>query len=367
MVAAKLAPARLAVTPHVARPRAVYQITITAKSELLVGGGTLEQALSPFDIPVAKIPHGDELVPYIPGSTLKGLLRSAAEEALRAAAGSATLSEVLRNIDTEDITDELVDKLVLKLMKQFIDIDIRPSAIRNAQGANLYDKVVNTYGDAVKDILEKLRVTPAACNPAVEGLACELPIRDYKKTYLKALAKALGVSEFLYPCPVCRTFGAPGYASKVVVTSAYPNGRLGKDYYVLTRRHVAIDRYTGAAAEGKLFEVEYVTPGAQFVGYLLLLGEPPHSQKCTIDKIVKHWLSGEPPDCDVEKTVVEEALEAAANAMLGRRKSTGMGQVEIKFEKICERGRTQQIQCPAESKPLNQLCTWINNICAGLT
>ncbi|MGC9132014.1 MAG: RAMP superfamily CRISPR-associated protein, partial [Pyrobaculum sp.] len=169
-----------------------------------------------------------------------------------AAAGSATLSEVFRNIDT-DITDELVDKLVLKLMKQFIDTDIRPSAIRNAQGANLYDKVVNTYGDAVKDILEKLRVTPAACNPVVEGLACELPIRDYKKTYLKALAKALGVCEFLYPCPVCRTFGAPGYASKVVVTSAYPNGKLGKDYYVLTRRHVAIDRYTGAAAEGKLF------------------------------------------------------------------------------------------------------------------
>jgi CRISPR/Cas system CSM-associated protein Csm3 (group 7 of RAMP superfamily) len=259
---------KLFLYPHTRRIVAKYAVEIRAESELLVGGGSFEQATSPFDIPVAKMPWGDSFIPYIPGSTLKGLLRATAEEMMRAlfSDASKSVAEVFERIKAEEVGAELVEKAVIKLLQQFISPElVRAEDVVKASGDNLRRKVEEAYRQKnveVSRILTELKVTPYACPTVVEGLACELPLPPYKVPYLKALAKASGLDPLPYPCPVCLTFGAPGYASNVLVTSAYPLGQLGKDYFILERTHVAIDRYTGAAAQQKLFTVEYVTAGA---------------------------------------------------------------------------------------------------------
>jgi len=50
-----------------------------AKSPLRIGAGRAVNPFSPVDLPVLTIKFGDELVPYIPGSSLKGVFRSASE------------------------------------------------------------------------------------------------------------------------------------------------------------------------------------------------------------------------------------------------------------------------------------------------
>lgn len=348
--------ATLFLYPHSVRYDKVIKITIKAESELLVGGGSLEQALSPFDIPVAKMPYGDMLIPYIPGSALKGLIRSAAEEVLREHAQQGekiSLKELWGQIKIEDRGREeyaeYVEKAVFKLLDQFVEIK-RKSArdLLSAEGSTLYEKVKKYYQDYadVDAVLERIIITPYACYTTVEGLACELPLREYKKIHLDALRTALN-KDFPYPCPVCLTFGAPGYASNVAVTDAYPVGELGKDYMVLTRDHVAIDRLTGAAAEGKLFTVEYVTAGAEFVGYVLVKNAS-NCNSTNLDKELENWKRGE--DNCVHYAVLMKALDRLKQkASLGRRKSAGMGRISINFTLDSDR-------CDAYHPPLRELC-----------
>jgi CRISPR/Cas system CSM-associated protein Csm3 (group 7 of RAMP superfamily) len=356
---------KLFLYPHTRRVIAKYAVKIHAESELLVGGGSLEQATSPFDIPVAKMPWGDSFTPYIPGSTLKGLLRSAAEEIIRSlfSDASKSVAEVFAGIEAREVGIELVEKAVIKLMQQFVSPDlVRAEDVVRAGGNNLLEKVKNAYeqkGADVFRILSELKVSPYACPTVVEGLACELPLPPYKMPYLKALAQAAGLSPLPYPCPVCLTFGAPGYASNVLVTPAYPVGRLGKDYFILARTHVAIDRYTGAAAQQKLFTVEYVTAGTIFVGYLILTGpgaeEPGVKDGCDRLKAeLENWAK-EQARGYIPHYVVRCLAEKLKKAALGRRKSAGMGQVEISIEEI-----DRPENCDAYEGPLKELCRWVH-------
>jgi len=352
---------RLFLYPHTRQIVAKYAVEIRAESELLVGGGSLEQATSPFDIPVAKMPWGDSFVPYIPGSTLKGLLRATAEEMMRAlfSDASKSVAEVFEGIEAEEVGVELVEKAVIKLLQQFVSPDlVRAEDVVKAGGDNLRKKVEEAYKEKVdvSRILAELKVSPYACPTVVEGLACELPLPPYKVPYLRALAKASGLGPLPYPCPVCLTFGAPGYASNVLVTSAYPQGQLGKDYFILERTHVAIDRYTGAAAQQKLFTVEYVTAGATFRGYLILTGpEVRDAVKCDELKTqLENWAKGQTHSY-IPYYVIQCLAEELTNATLGRRKSTGMGQVKISITKI-----DQQENCDAYQDPLKELCRWVH-------
>jgi len=352
---------KLFLYPHTRQIVAKYAVEIRAESELLVGGGSLEQATSPFDIPVAKMPWGDSFIPYIPGSTLKGLLRATAEEMMRTlfSDASKSVAEVFERIEAEEVGAELVEKAVIKLLQQFVSPElVRAEDVVKAGGDNLRKKVENAYKEKVdvSRILTELKVTPYACPTVVEGLACELPLPPYKVPYLKALAKASGLDTLPYPCPVCLTFGAPGYASNILVTSAYPLGQLGKDYFILERTHVAIDRYTGAAAQQKLFTVEYVTAGTAFRGYLILTGpEVRDAVKCNELKTqLENWARGQTHGY-IPHYVIQCLAEKLKNAALGRRKSAGMGQVEISIEKM-----DQPENCDAYQGPLKELCRWVH-------
>lgn len=326
--------------PHSGAEYEVIPIKITVKSELTVGGGVLEQGTSPFDIPVAKMVTDNGFVPYIPGSTLKGLLRARAEELLREYGrrtnANKTLGQVLQDVKDklsgEDLR-EFAEKALAKLIQQFYEMskEEEQELLRNL-----------TLPQPVKELVEGIELSPYACLTTVEGLACELPLRDYKKPYIKAL----GMSK--YPCPVCLTFGAPGYMSNVIVTDAYPPEE--KSYAILVRTHVAIDRYTGAAAQGKLFEIEYIAPGSTFKGYIIVRKGETSSSPNNIDEIVNAWKNNR----EIANMLVRFVLEDMKRngVMLGRRKSAGMGEIEIETEDI------NKEDCDKYIEPLKSLCNW---------
>lgn len=64
-------------------------------------------------------------------------------------------------------------------------------------------------------------------------------------------------------CPACKLFGSTVLKSRVNFSDAYPEG----EYKIGTRTSVGIDRLTGAAKKGALFEMEYVE-WSQFKGSL---------------------------------------------------------------------------------------------------
>ncbi|MEM1598764.1 MAG: RAMP superfamily CRISPR-associated protein [Pyrobaculum sp.] len=340
------------VIPYTHRYAAAYKIEIETVSELTIGGGSLERATSPFDIPVAKMYIDDKVIPYIPASTAKGLLRSLVEEEIKKCRQPTNnLYEVLKTAynpnESRETLRELGEKALKKTLAQFIAEEIlRDIEDKYAEGG--IGKVESEYSNyKIKELLEAVKVTPYVCNPVIEGLACELPVRPYKQLYLKALGATR------YPCVVCLTFGAPGYASNIHITNLYPKGELGKNYFILTRVHVAIDRLTGAAAEGKLFEMEYVTPGTKFIGYILVKGTPASLEESKCETIIEKWRQG-----DVDKIpsmLINMLVQKDLFTSLGRRKSTGMGEVKVKIEQVSK----QEIASIKDEKMLTQIAEWV--------
>ena len=67
-------------------------------------------------------------------------------------------------------------------------------------------------------------------------------------------------------CILCKIFGAPGLASKVIFEDSYPAGlRNGEPQFDLGyRTGIAIDRRTGAVFRRALYTVEFIQPGCEF-------------------------------------------------------------------------------------------------------
>ncbi|MCS7146532.1 MAG: CRISPR-associated RAMP protein Csx7 [Nitrososphaerota archaeon] len=171
---------------------------------LRVGMGRSEQPSAVTDMPVIRIKElsrGLE-VPYIPGSSLKGLFRSAAQSLARAAGvrpePCSGLSKdncmVLKRVDGEQLGN-LVDRLLR--MGEF-------------------QRAINTFADSA--------------------------------------------------CLLCKIFGSPTYKSKVSFIDSYPIDDGGQlvSVPVSVKTGIAIDRSTGAVFGGALYRVEFVEPGALF-------------------------------------------------------------------------------------------------------
>ena len=56
-----------------------FDVTYKNESPLRIGSGKATKLTSPIDLPVITIKVGEQEIPYIPGSTLKGIFRSSAE------------------------------------------------------------------------------------------------------------------------------------------------------------------------------------------------------------------------------------------------------------------------------------------------
>ncbi len=167
----------------------LFKFKIVNKEPLRIGSGREAKISSPVDLPVLKILVNGVERPYIPGSSLKGILRS------------------------------------------FMDIFVRSHNGWTCPGA----------GRGI--CMEALRKQYGMDNLIKQGSYGELTL---------ILWNGL--------CLSCKVFGSGGYRSKVYVYDALPE----EEPRIGVKPGIAIDRRTGAAARGALYQVEYVEPGAVF-------------------------------------------------------------------------------------------------------
>lgn len=91
--------------------------------------------------------------------------------------------------------------------------------------------------------------------------SCGLRISDWKKNNKK---KELPTDEiYKVSCPACRTFGSLQFRGRLETSDCYLNeeSRQQSGYGLETRDGVAIDRLTGGAAGGAKFDLEVLTKG----------------------------------------------------------------------------------------------------------
>jgi len=191
---------------------------------LRVGKGAGE--LGEVDLPVIKLPDGK---PYIPGSSLKGVLRSTAEivarsEGLKVCEPSPSVT----SFNVCSLTAELLTRIYYALIS----------------GKTLNGK---WFDSVMKDIERKYH-----------GKVGEDAFKDIRKTYENEGIE--GVVNKYAPCTVCQLFGNTSLASHVEVMDSIPE----TNTYVLSRTRVSIDRFRGATRGRALFTYEYVPRGIKW-------------------------------------------------------------------------------------------------------
>lgn len=138
-------------------------------------------------------------------------------------------------------------------------------------------------------------------------------LEERLRSILTAIIEAL--------CPVCRLFGGAKLAGRIHASTF----TLGEETAVEALTSVAIDRYSGCASTHKLFEVEYIAPGAKFRGTIIIDNyvDDNTDEASSIDR--------------VEARIVKELLrKSEQHCKLGSRRSVGFGTLKliIKSEKV---------------------------------
>ena len=212
----------------------ILDLKICSISALRIGAGK-GGVETVSDLPVIRVRRFGTLQPFIPGSSLKGLLRSVCEY----------IGKTLLGIDK-----------VCQL---------------GIHGQNISD-VFDTY--LKEDIYDEC---------------------------LKLAEEKL--------CIVCKVFGTTISASHVYVEDAYPVSQVP----IEMRIGVAIDRQTGAAAHGALYNYEYVSPNSEFSTRILCKNLPNYALGLILEAInlINHGLFH-----------------------LGSFKSRGLGRVEFRINKV---------------------------------
>jgi len=203
---------------------------ITNECPLRVGKGRGELG-EPTDLPVEKLPDGR---PYIPGSSLKGALRSLAERIANA-----------------------MDLRTCNVFSRLSPCELAAAAIRKAIDA-LTRGDVEVLSRGLSDILSRAKQSG---EEVVKGLAEDISGVISGLNQLEQLPEAISsLVEKLagLPCPVCRLFGNKELAAHVHVLNAFP---LDENVKIHFRTRVAIDRFRKAAHSGALFDYEFVPPG----------------------------------------------------------------------------------------------------------
>lgn len=169
-------------------------------SPLRIGTGEEQPLSSIVDLAVIRINIGGKQIPYIPGSSLKGVFRTQAQ-ILANKKGIPTCTGLSK--------ETCIDK------REYYD----PEQQSNVKLGKYIERIVRR-GESEK---------------AMEAF-------------------------FKTACILCKIFGSPSYSSKTIFSDAYPTTEPTLDY----RTGIAISRVTGAVAEKALYQVEYINPGARF-------------------------------------------------------------------------------------------------------
>ena len=243
---------------------------LTTRSHLRVGAGEGAADVA-VENPIirALVLKGDgkgERVPYIPGSSLHGVVRAWVEKALRSGQEPLSRQEMEARMAGMGDTDKgnLLD------------------AARKEVAAFLgRDKMTEDDDDELYAHW-KVYTHPHVCDPLSEVDKCERiadresQARSWKVAWWKALDRAI-------PCTVCRIFGYMGQRGRVKVTHAWP---ATKDVPLDIITRVAINRLTGAADEGKLFDLEAIPPGVTFNFFTILENMEPE-RKADFEKGIR--------------------------------------------------------------------------------
>lgn len=237
--------------------------------------------------------------PVIPGSTIKGRIRSIYEEEWRrrlAKCGDPTqLAAEMRKI---------LEEAIAELARYIPGLD----------------DVFREYAPDPK--AEPYAYFPLICDPLSE-LHCNPPesVHDFgddMRETIRLVASYILLRRAKYGqyCPACTYFGGNGNPSPLVFKPAeIKNDSAEAKLGVATR--VSIDRFTHAAKQERLFSYEYVPPGEVFEGSVAVA-----------DEINEY----------VDRKAVEEFLEKLVPELLrrikqiGKFKSVGLGLVEVRTD-----------------------------------
>jgi CRISPR/Cas system CSM-associated protein Csm3 (group 7 of RAMP superfamily) len=250
---------------------------LTTKSHLRVGAGEGATEIAAVELPLIRAlvveGEGEKRVPYLPASSLHGVTRSWVEKVIRS--GEEPINH-----------NELAQVEGYERVKEQAQTDFK-----TATGRDLTDD----------ELCEYWQVYRSTCNPLLDADRCET-ITDESKAWKRNWIAAVRGAP---PCQTCAIFGYPGQRGRVRMTHAFPtNEELPVD--IITR--VAINRLTGAADEGKLFDLEAIPPGVNFY-FFVTLENLSDEQKKLFDKGIRAF-----------------NLQLAA---LGAHSTVGFGMVEV--------------------------------------
>ncbi len=258
---------------------------LTTKSHLRVGAGEGATEIAAVELPLiralVKEGEGEKRVPYLPASSLHGVTRSWVEKVIR------SQESPIPRTDLE--TKEGFEEAKEQAKKDF----------KSILGRELTDD----------ELFDHWRVYPTVCDPMLDCDRCETITDEdhWKNKWMDAINawEKDGIKGARRPCTVCAIFGYPGQRGKVRMTHAFPTDeKLPVD--IITR--VAINRLTGAADEGKLFDLEAIPPGVDFY-FFVTMENLSDEQKKLFDKGIRAF-----------------NLQLAA---LGAHSTVGFGMVEV--------------------------------------
>lgn len=234
---------------------------LTTESHMAIGTGEAAAELRPVDKPIIRALYFEpsrqapQRIPYIPASSLHGVWRAWVEKALRSQPDNLvslqSAAQLLAGLKGEPND---VYEFLLRGMKTDLGID-------------LDEDQINT-----ENLPPEWTIYKSVCNPFWESDRCEAPVDSDPAKRPLSNAKAIwkGRAGLERPCRVCCLFGHTGRRGRVRFTHAFPGlkdpTRLPLD--IITR--VAINRQTGAADEGKLFDLEAIPPGVPFYFFVVL-------------------------------------------------------------------------------------------------
>jgi CRISPR/Cas system CSM-associated protein Csm3 (group 7 of RAMP superfamily) len=230
---------------------------LTTRSHLRVGAseGSADVAVENPLIRALIYRNGNEQrVPYIPGSSLHGVIRAWVEKALRSGQNPLSAGELKEHLDALKERDETAHENLLDNVRQEV-ADFLGKDKSDVDDDELYGHW-RVYAD------------PHVCDPLSDVDKCER-ITDAENSPRKWKVEWWKQIERELPCAVCRIFGYMGQRGRVKVTPAWPAASIEPvPIDVITR--VAINRLTGAADEGKLFDLEAIPPGVDFYFFVVL-------------------------------------------------------------------------------------------------
>lgn len=233
-----------------------YKLTTRSHLRVGAGEGSADVAVeNPLIRALIYRDGGEHRVPYIPGSSLHGVIRSWVEKALRSGQEPLSAEDLKEQLKLLKDRDETAYENVLDQVRQEVATFLGRDKKEAVQDDELYGhwRVYTRphVCDPLSDVDKCERITDAESSP-----------RRWKVEWWKQIGREL-------PCTACRIFGYMGQRGRVKVTPAWPAASIeAVPIDVITR--VAINRLTGAADEGKLFDLEAIPPGVDFYFFVVL-------------------------------------------------------------------------------------------------